>query len=410
MDLRFLGGASQVGSLGLVVKDRSQKLLFDYGMTPSDPPEYPLPLPPDIQYCFLTHAHLDHSGMTPRVSRETAARVVTTTLTEEIAEFLLLDALKVAKSEGYPEPFHPGDIRHLMERTVGIDRKGSFTADGLQVDLTPAGHIPGASMFLYRGSRDILFTGDVQGLPTHLVEGAHPVSCDVLVMESTYAGREHPDRRETEARFVRQIETVVEDGGKVLVPAFAVGRCQEVMMALAGTDLDVWVDGMARSINQAYDANPEYLRDAREFRRALHHVSVVEESFQRKRALREADVIITTGGMLDGGPVLYYLGRMYKDPKNAVYLTGYQVEGSNGRQLVEKGSVEVDGVTIRPSCEIASFDFSAHSGHSELLRMARVADPKTIILMHGDHRELLAQELSSEYEVLLPQNGESFTL
>ncbi len=410
MEFQFLGGASEVGSLGLVVRDQGRTLLFDYGMTPTDPPSYPRPAPTNVDVACLSHAHLDHSGMTPLLSRLPKARIVATPVTIAVADLLTRDALKVARMEGYLAPYTTGDIQSLHSRVTAVDRHGTFRHHGIEIELTPAGHIPGASMTLYRGARDVLFTGDLNTIPTHLVGGAEAVECDVLVMESTYAGREHPDRKETERRFRDKVAEVVDRGGKAIVPAFAVGRAQEVLMSLASSGFDTYLDGMARKVNEIYEAAPEYLADGRRFRRALEGVHIVEHPGDRKKALREGEVIVTTGGMLDGGPVLYYVGELYQDARCAILLTGYQVEGSNGRQLMDEGTLTIDETTIRPVCEVQKFDFSAHAGHSDLVRLARETRAQTIVLMHGDQRELLQQALQGFADVLVPENGKSFSL
>ena len=259
-------------------------------------------------------------------------------------------------------------------------------------------------------AKDVLFTGDLQTIPTHLVGGAEPLQCDILVMESTYAGKEHPDRKETERRFRDKVAETVERGGKVIVPAFAVGRAQEVLMALASSGFETYLDGMARKVNEIYLSAPEYLADSRRFRRALQGVHVVEHPGERRKALREADVIVTTGGMLDGGPVLFYVGELYRDANSSIFLTGFQVEGSNGRQLLEEGTLTIDDTTIHPVCEVEKFDFSAHAGHSDLVRLAKESHASTVVLMHGDHREALRDALPSSIDVKLPENGRAFTL
>jgi putative mRNA 3-end processing factor len=410
MELQFLGGASEIGSLGLIVRDQGRTLLFDYGMTPTDPPSYPRPAPTNIDVAFLSHAHLDHSGMTPVLSRLPKAKIVATPVTIAVADLLTRDALKIAKLEGYLAPYTMGDIHSLHSRFTAVDRHGTFRHHGMEVQMTPAGHIPGASMMLYRGAKDVLFTGDLQTIPTHLVGGAEPLECDILVMESTYAGKEHPDRKETERRFRDKVAETVERGGKVIVPAFAVGRAQEVLMALASSGFETYLDGMARKVDEIYLSAPEYLADSRRFRRALEGVHVVEHPGDRRKALREADVIVTTGGMLDGGPVLHYIGELYRDANSSIFLTGFQVEGSNGRQLLDEGTLTIDETTIHPVCEVEKFDFSAHAGHSDLVKFAKESHAQTVVLMHGDNREALRDALPSSIDVKLPENGRAFTL
>jgi putative mRNA 3-end processing factor len=202
----------------------------------------------------------------------------------------------------------------------------------------------------------------------------------------------------------------VERGGRVIVPAFAVGRAQEVLLTLASSGFETYLDGMARAVNSIYLGAPQYLADSRRFRRALEGVTVVEHPGDRKKALREAEVIVTTGGMLDGGPVLYYIGELYHDANSSILLTGYQVEGSNGRQLLDTGTLTIDETTIRPACELEKYDFSAHAGHSDLVKFAQATRAETVILMHGDRREALKDALSASAEVLLPHNGPTFSV
>jgi putative mRNA 3-end processing factor len=142
----------------------------------------------------------------------------------------------------------------------------------------------------------------------------------------------------------------------------------------------------------------------------MNKVNEVRNYHARLRAA-QGDIIVTTSGMLDGGPVLTYLDNIRDDPKSAVLLTGYQVEGSNGRKLLETGMMDFAGVTERVECEVLKYDFSAHAGHDDLLAFAKACSPEKVVLMHGDHRELLAEDLRmAGFEVLLPRNGEKFAL
>jgi putative mRNA 3-end processing factor len=142
----------------------------------------------------------------------------------------------------------------------------------------------------------------------------------------------------------------------------------------------------------------------------VERANIVERAADRRQVLRDADVIVTTGGMLDGGPVLYYVGELYRDANSAILLTGFQVDGSNGRQLVEQGTLTVDETTIRPVCEVHSYDFSAHAGHTDLVDFVRKTKARTAVLMHGDDRSKLEEALRGDCDVLLPENGHKFAL
>ncbi|HEV8359581.1 MAG TPA: MBL fold metallo-hydrolase [Candidatus Thermoplasmatota archaeon] len=408
MKLRFLGGVSEVGRLGMLLEDDGARALFDYGLAPSDPPKYPQESPP-VDMAFLSHAHLDHSGMMPWIAGKHGPPVVMTPPTWRMGELLAHDSLKVAKAEGYPIPYQRGDIKAL-EDSLHLQRyANSVSLGGADVKLHSAGHIPGSTMFEVQGSRRLLFTGDMNVADTHLVWGAHPVKCDTLVIEGTYSGREHPARKDVERRFLETCEDVVDRGGLALVPAFAVGRTQELMMLLAESGLEVWLDGMGRDVTRLLLENPAFLRSPGGLERALRNIKVVHSNHGRKLAL-EGDVILTTSGMLEGGPVLGYLEQVRSDPKSAVLLTGYQVKGTNGRRLVEEQAVELQGAMERVRCQTDIFDFSAHAGHSELVEFARACNPEEVVIFHSDQREHLAEALGDRYKVLLPETGDDVEL
>src|SRR2546425_1002818 len=311
MDFQFLGGASEVGRLGMILKKGPTSLLFDYGLLPRDPPQYPMPAPP-VDGMFISHAHLDHTGMIPWVTRRQDVDVVLTPPTADVADLLLADSLKIADAEGFDAPFDDGDLR--------------------------------------------------------------------------------------------KIEQVTNRGGLALAPSFAVGRTQDVLLTLAKAHHEVWLDGMGKKVNSIYVENPEYLRSVKALRKAMSRTHVVRNHREGELALR-GEVIVTTSGMLDGGPVLRYLEVIREDPRSAVLLTGYQVEGTNGRRLVEEGVIDLYGVTVDIKCEWQKFDFSAHAGHDDLIRFIDGCDPQRVVLMHGENRQILADALEGR-EVLLPQEGQ----
>ncbi len=415
MKLKFLGGADVVGRMGMLLQNKGATLIFEYGMRPSKPPEYPMAAPP-VDYALLTHCHLDHSGMIPWLCGKYDTEVIGTPTTMDVTELMLADSLKVADMEGFPRPFNESDIRAAMRNFNPMGFGDVIDLAGFEVELHSAGHIPGATMFELRGEQTTLFTGDLHTYNMRLVWGAHPVKCDNLIIEATYAGRLHPDRLKSEYQLIEKVKEVVERGGKVVLPAFAVGRTQELMLLLKDLKYNMWVDGMGKTVNRLYLDRPEYVRSAKNLARAKRKFSEVRTPANRKQARREADVVVTTGGMMDGGPVMSYLEDMKDDPKSAILLSGFQVEGSNGRMLLDESMInfqvakEEIAQKVKVKCEVQKFDLSAHADHRELLSFIKACDPQNIVLMHSDDREPLAKDLREDYNVLLPKPGEEFEL
>lgn len=400
MRFRFLGGADVVGRMGMLLEHKNAQLIFEYGMRPSKPPAYPLPSPP-VDFGFLTHCHVDHSGMIPWLCTRYDTQVVATPPTISVSKVLLQDSLKVADREGFPRPFEPSDITYAMRNFIPMEFGDTIDVAGFEVEMHSAGHVPGAAMYELRGDEVTLFTGDLNTQNTRLVWGAHPVRCDNLIIESTYAGRYQPDRLKTEARFIERVKEVVERGGRVVVACFAVGRTQEVMLLLKDLRYDMWVDGMGKTVTNLLLEHPDYLRSVKQLRKSKRRFKEVRSPSDRNKALR-GDVIVTTGGMLDGGPVLNYIQHIKDDRKSALFLTGYQVEGSNGRMLLDRGVIDIQGAEVKVNCEVEKFDLSAHADHSALLQFIRACDPERVVLCHGESREELARELE-EFEVYMPE-------
>src|SRR2546427_10750030 len=304
MDFQFLGGASEVGRLGMILKKGPTSLLFDYGLLPRDPPQYPMPAPP-VDGMFISHAHLDHTGMIPWVTRRQDVDVVLTPPTADVADLLLADSLKIADAEGFDAPFDDSDLRTARRRYRTIDFGDNVDIGDLEITAHPAGHIPGATMYEGNGTETTLFTGDLHTRTTELVFGARPVRCDTLFIEATYAGRQHPEGLKSEHAFLRKVEHVINRRGLALVPSFAVGRTQDVLLTLAKARHEVWLDGMGKKGNSIYVESPGYVRSVKKLPQAIHRVKGVRKPRESGLALPGGG-IWTTSGMLDGGPVLRY--------------------------------------------------------------------------------------------------------
>jgi putative mRNA 3-end processing factor len=410
--IHFLGGGNEVGNVGVVIEDsKSTRILIDYGLAPTSPPRYPSEAPP-VTDAIFTHTHIDHIGMAPWLVGNHQTKLHGTTLTASLSRLMWKDTYKVSSIEGYPLPWDRRDEDEANEAWETHNYGEWVDFLNWKWQLHPAGHVPGAAMIeIETPTHKLLHTGDIDTRDSPNSKGAKPVECDVLLLESTYAGKEHPNRIEEEARFVAKIVEVVERGGIAIVPAFASGRGQDILRILheSGLELNVHYDGMGKTVSEKWLEHPEHLRDATAFKDAFRWSKRVRSKSDRKRAL-EADVIVTTSGMLDGGPALWYLNRLRMDNRCAILFTGYQAEGSGGYQLIEKGTLPIYGHNVEIKCEIDRFYMSNHAGHSELVAFAEACNPKNVVLFHGDPetRPLLAIALEEKGMVVhCPKNGDS---
>ncbi len=410
----FLGGGDEVGNVGCILEDETgTKLLLDYGMAPTDPPRYPNESP-NIENCILTHSHIDHIGMAPWLSSNYGTLLHCTGLTKMIVEPMWHDCYKVSRIEGYPLAW---DKRDLDEALVNL-RPHSFNEEIKLLDwkwrFLRAGHIPGAAMtYIETPKKKILFSGDFDTRDCELVSGAKTVDCDILFIEGTYANRNHPKKEEEQQRFLDRVLEVVERNGTCLVPAFANGRTQDVLMLLHRTNpqLNVHIDGMGKRLVKMYLEHNEYLRDKDALTAALSWAKKVGSKSDKKKALN-ADVIITTSGMLNGGPSIWYLNRLRNDLRNAILLTGYQAEGTGGRMLLEKKQVPIFGNISPINLEVDQYSFSTHAGQKELIEFVEGCNPKDVIIYHtnsAEARPSLEKILSEKgFTVHCPKNGETY--
>ena len=170
----------------------------------------------------------------------------------------------------------------------------------------------------------------------------------------------------------------------------------------------MWVDGMGRSVTRLFLYYPEYLRDERQLKSAKRKFNEVRRPGSREAAMK-GQIIVTTGGMLDGGPVIRYLNKIKNDPKSAILLVGYQADDTNGRMLMDHGQVVIDGEVCKVECELQKYDFSAHADRDQLIDFIKACDPDNVIFMHSEAREKFLPDLT-DYNVLLPKTGEEFEL
>ena len=407
----YLGGGNEVGNVGIVLEDpSSNRLLLDYGIAPTKPPRYPNEAP-HVSNAIITHSHIDHLGMVPWLASNHNTTLHGTELTAAISEMMWYDCHKVSSIEGYPLPWDKRDIDLALSAWKTHRFNQPWKQDDWKLELHRAGHIPGAAMLhVETPNKSVLFSGDFDTRDSQLTIGAKPVQTDVLFVEGTYGGRDHPPKQEENQRFIERIIEVIDRGGTALVPAFANGRTQDVVMLLHKhlPELDVHVDGMGKRVAKLQMDHPETLRDPSALEAAWKWCRRVSSKSDRKKAL-DADVIVSTSGMLDGGPSIWYLNRLRHERKNAILLTGYQARNTGGRRLLDERRIPIFGKLANIELDVDQYSFSTHAEHQEIVDFAEQCQAEDVVIYHSDPtmaRPPLAEALEKNgHQVHVPENG-----
>lgn len=418
MQIGFLGGAREVGRIGISVKSKKTQYLLDYGVMLGREPGFPMHISPkEVDALILTHSHLDHSGALPMFYIEGTKPLYTNELNLELTQLLIQDFIHLS---GYYLPFEYIELKTMMRNNTHLDYGESETVGDMSFQLFNAGHTPGSSSVLIEAEgKKLLFTSDFNVEDTKLLKGAvvEYDDLDAIVIESTYANADHAPREEVEKSFVESCTEVVEKGGVALIPAFGVGRAQEIACTLVGNHFEypIILDGMAREASRVIMNNKEFLRDPKLFTDAMRTVDWVEGWRDRRRALRSPGVIISPAGMLKGGASQFYISKVGKKASNAVFLVSYQIPGTPGRELMEKGICTIDGKVRKIKAKVQHFDFSSHSGATHLKNVLQGLGGKPkVFVVHGEEAncEMLAKWANSELglEAVAPKTGDVYKI
>ena len=264
MDVKVLGAARQVGRSAFLVSHKETSILLDYGALTTKVPGFPMHVQPkQVRAIVLSHAHLDHSGAAPIYFLGGKVKLHSTPVTAELSSLLIQDFIKIS---GQYLPFEFIDLMSMNNSTVSHGYLEPFQIGDLTLEFFDAGHIPGSCITSVEGgSKRLLYTGDINGNETNLLKPSWKSlgEADMVITESTYATADHPERSAVEKEFVDFANAVIERGGVLLVPAFSVGRAQEIAMVLYnhGFKHPVSMDGMALKVNEILLRYQEYLKD-----------------------------------------------------------------------------------------------------------------------------------------------------
>jgi putative mRNA 3-end processing factor len=400
--LTFLGSCREVGRSGFFLEENDESVLVDFGVKFSEPLKFPDMIPTEnLQGVALTHAHLDHSGGIPLILKESEASLFCTPATRDLSLLLLRDMYKISQGR---LPFTLKDIALVRKQYEATSYEETMPlGHHFEMTLFNAGHIPGSAMVSIRvDGKRVLFTGDFNAIESHLTPGARKnlPKHDIVVTESTYARRINPPREATEEALIQTVIETKERGGTVLIPAFGVGRSQEIMCILERANLPkkypIYIDGMAREVDDILMQHPQYLQSPQALQRAVGRAIIINDDRDRKDAVRNGGIIISPAGMLKGGASHLYFKMLHDDPKNAIVFVSFQIPGTPGEELLRTGKVIVGNREFNVTAEVRQHHLSSHSDSRGLLDMlTKIPGDPEFYTVHGESEscEALAEKL-----------------
>ncbi|GAA4644097.1 MBL fold metallo-hydrolase [Pontixanthobacter gangjinensis] len=433
--LSFLGATGTVTGSRYLIEVAERRILVDCGLFQGFKQLRlrnwnPFPVPPEtISDVLLTHAHIDHSGYLPGlVKRGFHGAIHATPSTLELCELLLPDSghlqeeeARYARRKAYSKHREPLPLYTVEDAVTALDRfepapfdEAIHLGDEISARFVPAGHLLGAaSVRLTIGGRTIHFSGDLGRAEDPIIRDATPFAgADILVVESTYGNRRHPDS-DPEAEMADVINRVIGRGGTILVPAFAVGRIQGVMLLISrlkasGTipDVPVYLNTpMGVNATAIYSRHHYEHRISREECKAMFELAIRVRSVEESIALNEntePKIIISASGMLSGGRILHHVINFGDDARNAIVLSGFQAGGTRGAALVQGArTLRIFGEDRPIRAEVIQLEgLSGHADADELLGwMGKARPPRMTYVTHGEPEAADALRFRIEHEL-----------
>ncbi|MFA6530614.1 MAG: MBL fold metallo-hydrolase RNA specificity domain-containing protein [Candidatus Micrarchaeia archaeon] len=425
MRITFYGGVSEVGRSCMLIEDKSGKnIMLDCGVKLGEHTEYPLITNDEmrkVQNLFITHAHLDHCGYLPHVYAGNAKpRILATKPTHDLAGVLLSDYRRIQKDDKFKQK----DVDDVLKDMELVEFNETKKA-GFELNIFNAGHILGSSMVRINEHGGILYTGDICMRKTKVLEACEKnVHAHTLIVENTYGSKEDvlPNFKDSYQKMAASIREAIKEGGWVLIPSFAVGRAQEILLVLddymrsgAIPQVKIYMDGMIGKAMRIYRHNAYYANEDIKKRILMSEddpfnspMFFKPKSKTKDDVFEEPCIIVTTSGMLSGGPVLGYLERMAGNPKNRLIFVGYQAEGTRGSKLLAGAkTIQIGDKEIEVHMKVENLHISGHADYNEIMQFIKsVRGLKRVFLVHGEKTEM-KEDLEKKFEVVTPRLLES---
>lgn len=408
-----LGSFREVGRSAILVEG-SGNFLLDYGLSVQEM-QVPIRPPKKLDGMFLSHGHLDHCGMIPELYKKGwSGNVFATPTSLDLTTLLLEDSLKVQRKRGLQPFFQEFDIENFEHFSKSVKFNNTIKLKNGEVTFYNAGHVPGSSLVLLEmDGKRILYTGDIKFEDTELMKGASTnfKDIDLLICESTYGMKDHPDRNIVRKELITHIIDVVNNNGLVVLPSFSIGRSQELLQVISDLDVPIYMDGMGKKATELILQHPEAVRNPKKLKRAFGKATKIKQQWERQKLVRRPGVVITTAGMLQGGPSHFYIQKLHKREECSLYLSGFQAPGTPGRTLIETGRYVNEDLDVKPKMQILHKDWSAHAGRTSIIDFIKKISPGKIIFNHGDSCQEFAKDVTGMgFKAFAPVNGEKFNL
>ena len=449
LNITFWGGVGSVTGANFLLEDNKTKILVDCGLlqgvsgsSQENAKDFPYN-PPEIDFLFVTHSHMDHIGRIPKLVKDGFNGIIySTNETREMADVMFVDAVKIMsmnEREGKSKAIYdaPDAIKAMkLWKTLPYNKENKIN-DEFSVKLLDAGHILGSAMYDFTyDNKHIVFTGDSGNSPSPLLNDTEKiVGADYLIMDSVYGDRNHEAKEDRDRRFEEIVRESIEKGGTLLIPVFSIERTQVILYELNNLieekglpSVSVFLDSpLALKITDIYKRSANLFKDSvqKEIKSgddifSFPKLKIVHSGFESQKVggVSGPKIILAGSGMSEGGRVVHHEMDLISAPKNTILLMGYQAVGTLGRRIQDKPSnIEISGQNfpVRARIEMIS-GFSSHKDSENLIEMVSdTADTvKKVFVVMGEPKSslFLVQRLRDYLDVdaVYPERGKVYEL